>query len=520
MIGTLSPTTRSPQDPNAPAVPKAPTVPGTPGMAQPSVMKPATPLPIAPAAPGAAKPAAPGQPAAPMTADPLAFKSSATMTPNATPGMPSMPNTSAPPAAALPMAPAAPAAQAPASQIFANDPTRPGSGYVMQNGQPVRIEGTTAAGLGVDGQPKPVTAQDRYILDGGTLGDYVNPAAYNAFVNAPHGENTYTPAQQAVNAAPVSTTPHYLQNGVETGADGQPFTPSPMVAGGPNSFANDLGSQMTSLGLSAPGAAGGASDAQSPASGVGLRMPAGTTGAGSPSVTAPQGAVNLTPTDPNNPLTAQTITPGPMADRFGIANSRLDSLIHDKLDPQFEADQRRLGQNAAARGQVGSGMFRTSLGDLDLARQHDINAAGTGFLNDALNGSIGDAWNGIGLAERQQGFQAGQQQTAFNQNMSIQQLTDQLTNSSFGRSLQQALLGGQGDPSQIALILSQMFSGQAGAAGNAAANYGAASTANKGQDATTAAILKYLQGIQSQGQLNGITSAGIPGISTTPGGGY
>lgn len=194
------------------------------------------------------------------------------------------------------------------------------------------------------------------------------------------------------------------------------------------------------------------------------------------SATSAPGAVSLAPTDPNNPLTAQTISAGPTADRFGIANNQLQNTIQNILNPQFAADQRTLAQNAAARGQVGSGMFRTSLGNLDLARQQDLDSTASNFLNNALTGSINDAYQNVGIAQQQQGFQNQQQQEAF------------------GNSLQQLLAGSEGDPASLQLALSQLYGGQAASAGQAAASAAGAKTAQNASSGQLNQILGILQG--------------------------
>lgn len=134
-----------------------------------------------------------------------------------------------------------------------------------------------------------------------------------------------------------------------------------------------------------------------------------------PTAPAPaQGAVNLSPTDPNNALTAQTITPGSMADRFKLAQDRFATFTASS-DPAYQAALRDANRMGAAAGGLGSGQLRTSLGDLALNRSRDLTNARDTLFQNALEGTIGDSWNSIGLAERQQAFQNQQQQQAFEQ---------------------------------------------------------------------------------------------------------
>ena len=173
-------------------------------------------------------------------------------------------------------------------------------------------------------------------------------------------------------------------------------------------------------------------------------------------------AVNLTPTDANNPLTSQTITPGDMADRFAIAEQRWQQYV-DATAPQYQAALRDANRAGAAAGGLGSGQLRTSLGDLANQRGQSMDLAGRGFMTDALEGSIGDAWNSIGLAERQQGFQRGQENDAFGQEASRVQIEEALRSGDFNRALQLWMAGQQGGTGSGTLL------GGAGAAGDNAA---------------------------------------------------
>lgn len=146
----------------------------------------------------------------------------------------------------------APQGQQPAipdsSGIFAGDPTRPGSGYINYNGQPYRIEGTTAAGLDAKGNPNSM-AGAKYYLDSGNgnyiTGPDVNQNDYNAWVNAYHGPNTTapgaTPGGAPMDGASGSQTgmqiAQLLGNQPTTSASSAPNTNTTynpmMLAGGP-----------------------------------------------------------------------------------------------------------------------------------------------------------------------------------------------------------------------------------------------------------------------------------------------
>lgn len=79
-------------------------------------------------------------------------------------------------------------------------------------------------------------------------------------------------------------------------------------------------------------------------------------------------------------------------DRFGIAKQRLAQFNAEQA-PVAEAERRNLLKGGAAMGRLGSGMLRTSFGDL--ADRLDLNRRGaeTRFLTEALEGSIGDQFN-------------------------------------------------------------------------------------------------------------------------------
>ncbi len=88
-------------------------------------------------------------------------------------------------------------------------------------------------------------------------------------------------------------------------------------------------------------------------------------------------------------------------------------------DPAYQSTLRDALRTAAAGGGLGSGMLRTNVGDLANNRNLQLDTLRSGFLGNALEGSINDAWNSIGLAERQQGFQSDQAQRAL-QTLSFQ----------------------------------------------------------------------------------------------------
>lgn len=224
--------------------------------------------------------------------------------------------------------------------------------------------------------------------------------------------------------------------------------------------------------------------------------------------TTNNGTVSLSPTNPETALTTQTIGVGPTADRFKIAEDR-----YNAGQPAYEAALRTAQQHAFGAGRGVSGALRTSLGDAASAREGQR----VGFLSDALQGSIDDAYKNVGIAQQQQGFQKGQQDTAFGQDIATKQLNESLTSGAFQRALQQLTAGNANSPDQVALILSQIFGNQASGAGNAASSL----FHQEGTNAGTTGTPDWLSQIMKKIQLpNGGSVPQTPGQLPADAGGY
>lgn len=182
---------------------------------------------------------------------------------------------------------------------------------------------------------------------------------------------------------------------------------------------------------------------------------------------SPYASVSANTPGSNTDYTNKTITPGAGVDRLALAKSNFENF-RDSTEPEYQAVLREAGQSGAAAGQVGSGMLRGRLGDIGLSHARDLQHAQTGFLNDATNGSIEDNYRNIGIAQQQQGFQQGQQESAFGQGITQQQIEELLRSGQFGRSATMLGLGNQGNPSDIALQLAGIYGKQSGDAGQAA----------------------------------------------------
>ena len=357
------------------------------------------------------------------------------------------------------------------------DPSAPGSGYI--NGQ--RIMGTSAAG-GAD----PVPGVDHYWLQGPNGQMVQGPVVgseYAQFIGAssnPAGAPAPTTgAGNAATAPGASVLPPDVLSAI-SGATGPAGSASPVA--------------------SLQGAAGSAG---------------GTNGTGTPA-----NAVSLTPLSSQNALTNSIISPGAGVDRYAIAQNQLKDIINSS-QPAYEAQLRDANRYAASNGQLGSGIENTNLGSLAAQQQQALINERDSVLNTALQGSIQDAYNNIGIAQQQQGFEAAQQQTGFNQNMGLQELSDAETNQGFNRALQSLLAGEGGDPASIELQLANIFGNQAGQAGTAATNYAAQSGAANNAAQNNAAFNAWLQGLLNPQtpipDTSGLpTTANLPGPSVTP----
>jgi hypothetical protein len=224
--------------------------------------------------------------------------------------------------------------------------------------------------------------------------------------------------------------------------------------------------------------------------GEGLPLGSGVLGGPEGGVTG--GQTSLTPVDPNNDLRGQQIAPSNGVDRFSIAKSRMSDWLANEL-PQFQHELRNHIQGGAALGRLGSGMLRTDVGNLDLAEQQKANAMQRSFLQDALEGTIGDARSNRDELRRERDYQTGQQQTAFQQEVIRQQLQEALKSGDFSRAIQLLSAGSSGNPGDMAMMLAQLYGNQAGAAGQGAGTL--LSGANQSQSGGGLAdLLKVLYG--------------------------
>jgi len=230
---------------------------------------------------------------------------------------------------------------------------------------------------------------------------------------------------------------------------------------------------------------------------------------------------------PENALTGQQISVAPTADRFALAQQKLSDFVNQS-NPAYQAALREATQRSAAAGGLGSGMLRTSYGNAELARENQLNTTRNQFLTDALQGTIGDAYQNAQIAAQQQGFQNQQQQQAFANAMAQQELANQMQQQGFNQAQQQLNSGSSGSPADMGVLLSQIFGNQATGSANAAGQIAQGVQGQQNAQTQQQMLLAYLNkmGINPQGTgaagTTGTTGAagssggdGLPGTNVT-----
>lgn len=238
--------------------------------------------------------------------------------------------------------------------------------------------------------------------------------------------------------------------------------------------------------------------------GTGGGATGGTGGTGTGSTTG-QGsglAPNMSPVNPNSDLRSMQITPGDMLDRFKLAGQQYDTFASG-TNPQYEAALRDATRAAAGAGRLGSGMLRTSYGDLANQRTQSLQNERDTLFQNALLGSVQDAQTQFQDLLQEQNYQTGAQNQAFNQAITAQDLQESLTSGAFSRALQTLNAGEAGNPAEMQQALAQMYSGQAGAAGTALAmllQSLASGSGGNNNAAVNNAIQQMIQAAQRAGQ--------------------
>lgn len=182
---------------------------------------------------------------------------------------------------------------------------------------------------------------------------------------------------------------------------------------------------------------------------IGAGLKAVGSGAG---ISAPGQAI-MTKFGPGNDLQGTQIAPT-QANRFDLMKERLAAFDEDQ-GAYAEKARRDLLKNAAVGGRLGSGMLRTSTGDLasDLARQR--RTFGTNALADAVEGTIGDNRSDRNELRDERGWQNTLSRQAIADRIQQWMMEGTDEDRQFGRGLSLAGLGFGGN-----------VAGQLGAMGN------------------------------------------------------
>ena len=248
-------------------------------------------------------------------------------------------------------------------------------------------------------------------------------------------------------------------------------------------------------------------------------LPGGTTttpgaGAGNPgtpsTVTGSGLAPGMTAIDPVKDLRNVQITPGAMLDRFALANQQFDTFAN-ATSPQYQAALRDATRAAAGAGRLGSGMLRTSYGDLANQRNQQLDTQRENLFQNALLGSVNDAQTQFQDLLQSQNQLSGMQNQAFNQGVTGAQLQEALTSGAFNRALQTLVAGSQGNPADTQLALSQIFGNQSAAAGSAMS--GLLQSIMSGGGSSTDSLLRQILANQQNPTVTG--SATYPNITGT-----
>lgn len=218
--------------------------------------------------------------------------------------------------------------------------------------------------------------------------------------------------------------------------------------------------------------------------------------------------VTQTPTDPNNPLTAQTLSVGALNDPLQMAISQYQTAANAS-EPQYQADLRDALRSAAAGGAIGSGALNTSLGNITDQRQNTLATTQQNLLQNALTQQNSNAYANEGIAAQQQGFQNGQEQQGFQNDLSTTQEQSALNSTAFGQALSQLTAGEQNNPAAMEATVAQIFGGDAAAAEAALAGLTKSSATNS----TTAASNQQLINAMNQ-YIASLTKGSTP--NTTP----
>ena len=174
----------------------------------------------------------------------------------------------------------------------------------------------------------------------------------------------------------------------------------------------------------------------------------------------------FTPVNPETDLRNFTITPSALLDRFKLAQEQYGTFA-DATSPQYDAALRDAARAAAATGRLGSGMLRTSYGDLANTRARELTNQRDALFQQALLGSVQDAQMQFEDLMREQEYQTSAQDQAFRQAITAANLQEALTSGAFQRALQTLTAGQVDSPADAQQWMAKVLGDQSTGAGQA-----------------------------------------------------
>jgi hypothetical protein len=123
-------------------------------------------------------------------------------------------------------------------------------------------------------------------------------------------------------------------------------------------------------------------------------------------------------------------------DRTKLAQQMFDTFTQS-TNPAYEASIRDATRAAAGAGRIGSGQLRTSYGNLANQRNLQLGTAQQQFMQDALEGSIGDQFNKVNALSGLEGQQYGEGADTNNQLRTERGYQTDLSQQAFNNALTQ-----------------------------------------------------------------------------------
>jgi hypothetical protein len=167
---------------------------------------------------------------------------------------------------------------------------------------------------------------------------------------------------------------------------------------------------------------------------------------------------------PGADLRSSSVLPADTVDRFKLAQDRLNSF-RTARQPQHDANVRRIiEQNGAALGRLGSGMLNTDVGNESLAFERENRDEESRVLQDALEGTIGDARSNRGEYRTERDYQSGTARQAVQDAITQWLMEQQAQQQDFNQGTTLAGLGYGNSPANLFFGQGQQYGQQAGQA--------------------------------------------------------